>query len=323
MNIHEIESVCAVDTYKNYSEAAFRIASSPAVISKHVARVEEELGIQLFERATKTKAVALTPEGEKIIGFLRAMLNLYHRAVDTARELTTGSDETLTVGYAPFIGGFREEEILTRFSMENPHVTLIRRVAGSQELINMLVSGTIDAAMLPLMEGSDTWDSAYANLASGDILIDQILAHNTLSLGLPADHPLAGHREITKEDFPLLAGETFLFSCAQMGAQGEKERRNLSRLLGIDGVMHVRFVDYTEPTLALKLVEKGAGILPQACIVPRQVGNVVFVPLEGGNTATFMYFVHRRSTAGKALRALRACALQFAGENRPEPDPIP
>jgi len=45
MDIREIESICAVDIYHNYSNAAYHIASSPAVISKHVSKIEKELGI--------------------------------------------------------------------------------------------------------------------------------------------------------------------------------------------------------------------------------------------------------------------------------------
>ena len=311
MDIRELESVCAVDIYKNYSEAAFRIASSPAVISKHVSRVEDELGIRIFVRATKSRPIALTPEGAAIIGELHTIVNTYRRVTVRTAELAA-AEESLTVGYAPFIGNFGEKDILAHFAFENADVTLHRQLASTKGLVSMLVTGVADAVFLPLMDGSDTFDSEYALLDDPDIVVDEIMVNMTLSLGLPDSHPLSGCVLITHERFPQLYGDTFLFSSAQKSDAGEKQRANISRLLGFSDVMRVRFVDYTEPTVALRLVESGAGVLPQACIVPRRIGRVNFIPVEGWATRTVLYLVYRRSTATRALRRLRACALAFA-----------
>ena len=59
MEIDKLESVCMVNAYKNFAEAAFHRFISPATISKHILQVEEELGVPLFERATKAKPVML------------------------------------------------------------------------------------------------------------------------------------------------------------------------------------------------------------------------------------------------------------------------
>lgn len=311
MDIRELESVCAVDIYKNYSEAAFRIASSPAVISKHVSRVEDALGIKIFVRATKSRPIVLTPEGAAIIGDLHTIVNTFRRVTVRTAELAE-SEESLTVGYSPFIGNFGEKDILARYSLENPGVTIHRKLASTKELVNMLVMGVADAVFLPLMDGADTSDSEYAPLADPDIVVDEIIVNMTLSLGLPDSHPLSSCDLITREMFPQLYGETFLFSSAQKSATGEKQRGNISRLLGFPDVMRVRFVDYTEPTVALRLVESGAGLLPQACIVPRRIGNVNFIPVEGWATRTVLYLVYRRSAATRALLRLRACARAFS-----------
>ncbi len=72
MDINDLESVCAVDICHNYSEAAESIASSPAVISKHIAKVEKELGLRIFERASKSRPVELTPAGQELVRALLA-----------------------------------------------------------------------------------------------------------------------------------------------------------------------------------------------------------------------------------------------------------
>ncbi len=114
----KLESVCAVVKYGNYSEAAYNIASSPSVISKHVAKVERELGIKIFDRgASKSRTGTLTKEGgQQIIGYLTLIVELWHNAHKKASELLMSETEKLAVGYISFIGNYRENEILARFS---------------------------------------------------------------------------------------------------------------------------------------------------------------------------------------------------------------
>lgn len=319
MDINELESVCAVDTYRNYSEAAYEISSSPAVISKHVAKVEKELGIRLFERASKSRPVELTPAGAAVMGYLHSMLGLYRRAQEKALEMSRTRNVTIVVGYSPFIGNYHEPDMLAEFSIQNPDVTIKRRVLGVPELIATVASGTTDAVFLPLMEGSDMYDSEYAALADSDFIIDHILTYKVLTLGLPDGHPLAGCELITRDMFPLLRNDTFLFSCAQRTTHyADRQRGYIHELLGFTAPMKTRFVDYSEPTVALRLVESGAGILPQACIIPRRVGNVNFVPVEGQNVSTSLFYVQRKSTQSPELRRLRRCVHDYASRLAPD-----
>ena len=66
-----------MDICHNYSEAAESIASSPAVISKHIAKVEKELGLRIFERASKSRPVELTPAGQELITYFHSIVGLY------------------------------------------------------------------------------------------------------------------------------------------------------------------------------------------------------------------------------------------------------
>ncbi|MGI5892759.1 MAG: helix-turn-helix domain-containing protein, partial [Bacillota bacterium] len=56
MNIEELKAVLDACRFRNYAEAAQYASLSPSVISRYIAKVESELGIVIFERATKTKS---------------------------------------------------------------------------------------------------------------------------------------------------------------------------------------------------------------------------------------------------------------------------
>ena len=311
MDIRELESVFAVDTYRNYSEAAYNIASSPAVISKHVAKVEAELGIRLFERASKSRPVQLTREGEAVMENLREIIRQYRLVQEKAAALTADSLKSIRVGYVSHIGNFCEPDILAKFSLENPGVSVARKVGSKEELINMLMTGSIDAALTPIMLSKDPNAPRFEDTLDSSLDCFKILSHQSLTIGVNDMHPLAKENVIRKEQFPLLFEDLFLFSYASL-LNGGHQRKNFTDLIGFPHEMRVRFIDFTEPTIALRLVESGAGILPQACIVPRRVGNVNFIPVEGWDTTIAQYFVTRKDTVSQPVLRLKKCVQEFA-----------
>jgi len=315
MDIREIEAICAVTRYKNYSEAAYHISSSPSVISKQIARVEEELGLRIFERATKSAPVRLTKEGAEVIGYLQEIMDNYRLLHDKAAAFKIASSRAITVGLNRLMGHFREKEVLSRFVIQHPDIIVHYYLGSSTDLIHSLMEKTIDIAFFPLMEGTDQAGSAYEQLAGAKLTIDPILSRSTLLLGLPLDHPLASCDIIRREQYPLLYDETFLLSTAQMGEDQALKRSNLREVLGAPHDLHFRYVDFSEPSVVLDLISSHGGVLPQACIVPRQMGSVRFVPLENNGRGITLYLISRQN-APEAVRLLRRCALDFAAENR-------
>lgn len=130
-----------MDICHNYSEAAESIASSPAVISKHIAKVEKELGLRIFERASKSRPVELTPAGQELITYFHSIVGLYKQMSTRSAELRREGGGSLVVGYCPFIGNFHEAEMLTQFSLENPEISVRRRALNAPELVRALLSG--------------------------------------------------------------------------------------------------------------------------------------------------------------------------------------
>lgn len=312
MDMREIEAVCAVNAYRNYSEAAFHSSSSPSVISKQIARVEEELGIRIFERATKTAPVKLTPAGNDIIAHFKLIMNNYYQMISKVSAMKASMNESLTIGYQRHIGSFHERDILTNFSLDNPSVTLSYIARGTADLIQLLVNGTLSAAFISLMLGADELNTPYAELADPDFCITEIFTHTKLYVGLPEAHPLAHENVIRRENYPLLHNDTFLLPIEQKSENWSFQRNNIGNVLNNSGRMKMRFVDQSVPEVVLGLVERGYGVLPQACVVSRRIGNVYFVPLEDYGAPVITYFVYRRSSATPALLRLKQSVVSFA-----------
>ncbi|WP_309730900.1 LysR family transcriptional regulator [Chamaesiphon sp. OTE_75_metabat_556] len=53
--------------HQSFSEAARQLSMSPSAVSRAVARLEDDLGIRLFQRATRS--LTLTEDGTKYFDF--------------------------------------------------------------------------------------------------------------------------------------------------------------------------------------------------------------------------------------------------------------
>lgn len=314
MDIREIESVCAVDTYKNYSNAAYHIASSTGVISKHVAKVERELGISIFERASKSRPVELTEDGKQVIDYLHAIVRMYRCAMSTAKSQIEKKSETLTVGYMPRVGSFQESEILARFTFENPNIILYRKADYPPGLINMLLNGVVDAIFVPLLQDEGVVSSVERTLNDSDIEMFEVLQHNTLTVGLPDSHPLAKEELITRDMYKLLHNETFLLSNDQRGMRHNLSDGYLYDFFEFTDNMKIQYIDMTDPVIGLDMVKRGAGILIQSGITQRHMGEVNFIPVEGWSRNAVLYCIYRRSSKSKPLKRLVDCVKKFSEE---------
>lgn len=105
----------------NYSQTAGAVFMTQQAVSKSIAAMEKELGIILFQR--NTRAVKITPEGEKLYSVLS---RLYQEYQNTIIELKNQQRlHTLHVGYQNFMNIHKElHASLLKLKGEYPEITL-------------------------------------------------------------------------------------------------------------------------------------------------------------------------------------------------------
>ncbi|WGS45359.1 LysR family transcriptional regulator [Burkholderia sp. JSH-S8] len=134
-DLRVLESFLRTVEAGSFSAAAGRLGVTPAAVSKHVAKLERDLGTRLFHRTTRS--LTLTEAGER----LYAETSSAARALSQAMATLTGRDAhpagTLRVSIAPGFGrqyvlplmpAFLERYpgIRLDWSFENRHVDLVR-----------------------------------------------------------------------------------------------------------------------------------------------------------------------------------------------------
>lgn len=128
----------------SFAVAAERLARSPSTLSGHLRRLERQAGAPLFERAGR--GLALTPQGEALLGYARRMLALNDEALDALRGADLRGGVRLGV-QEDFAEGLLAE-VLARFGRTHGGVRLEVRVARNADLAARLASGQIDLALL-------------------------------------------------------------------------------------------------------------------------------------------------------------------------------
>ncbi len=75
--------------------------------------------------------------------------------------------------------------------------------------------------------------------------------------------------------------------------------------------MKIAFVDITNKDLALQLIRKGGGILPQACRITETPPGVRFIPVDGWTTTSYLFFIFSKENTSGALKRLEKCVREY------------
>ena len=156
MDLRQLRAVVAVADERHFTRAAARLHITQPALSQQIRGLENELGVALIERTTRT--VAMTEAGTALVSRARPAL----AEIDAARAeigerlgLLTG---TLTIGMTQTPGALQLPKLLARFHHRHPSIALVVREGLSLYLADDLRAGRFDLAFLteldaPAMRG--------------------------------------------------------------------------------------------------------------------------------------------------------------------------
>jgi DNA-binding transcriptional LysR family regulator len=88
VELRQLEYFVAVAQELHFGRAAARVHVAPSAVSEQIKQLEEALGVQLLNRATRE--VALTQAGRIFLGQSRIILMQVETAIELARVAETG-----------------------------------------------------------------------------------------------------------------------------------------------------------------------------------------------------------------------------------------
>ena len=195
MDIRQFEFFSAVASELSFTRAADRLTIAQSAVSAGVRALENELGVELFDRSRRQ--IRLTSTGELLLPTVREALDAVNAVRDAAQETTHAITGSIVIGLMTSVTLVNVPRLLGLFRSGHPGVGVRLRAArrGSAGLLDELATGELDLAFLALS------GAVPAQLVAAPI------SASPMVLVVPAGHRLASARTIDLSD---LSAEEFI-----------------------------------------------------------------------------------------------------------------
>lgn len=195
MKIQQLRYIVEIVNQKlNITEAANVLFTSQPGISKQVRLLEEELGVEIFERNGK-HIKALTPAGKRIVAIARELLVKTQSIKAVAEEYTNPNHGVLRIATTNTQARYMLPSVVERFSKKYPNVSLHIHQGSPTQIYDALLSNEVDLAITT--EAQHLFDEL--------VLLPCYLWNR--SVIVKTDHPLAKCKSLTIEElgkYPLI-----------------------------------------------------------------------------------------------------------------------
>jgi len=150
VNLVQIEAFAKVAGLRSFSGAAKELLLTQPMVSTHISNLEEELGVQLLSRTTKS--VDLTADGEKIYPYARQMSDLSRAIRELSRDRSPAAeDRILTIAASTVPARYLVPQILAEYSLHRPSAQFRVVESDSRGVIADITEGRADLGFVGTM----------------------------------------------------------------------------------------------------------------------------------------------------------------------------
>jgi LysR family hydrogen peroxide-inducible transcriptional activator len=152
MNLRDLHYFVVLAETKHFGEASQRCYVSQPTLSMQIKKLEESLGVRLFERTNKQ--VFLTGEGLILLNTAKKILLLVDELKETARCFSDPLAGELRLGVIPTLAPYLLPMVLPTINRQFPSLKIWLVEEQTQKLIHDLETGELDAAIMALPTAS-------------------------------------------------------------------------------------------------------------------------------------------------------------------------
>lgn len=236
-DLRQLQLFTAVAEFGSLSRAAVALSVSQPVISRQIKALEEELGVELLYR--NGRGIVLTEAGKLLENYASAILEQASRATTEIAALRSNPRGTIVIGMPPSVGVVLTPPLVENFRKAFPHINM-RVVEGfSGHLLEWLVMGKIDVAVL------------YNAPRMNNLLAEPLLRDELFLLGAKQDRCSLGNGPI---DASMLAKLPMILPARPHGL-----RLLVDQVLGGAGIEPQIDLEVEAMPSTLRLVQSGIG----------------------------------------------------------------
>lgn len=152
MTITQLEYVVAVATYKSFVAAADKSFVTQPTLSMQIQKLEEELGIKIFDR--NKHPIAVTAIGEAIVAQSKQVLAECDKVYELIQSQQGNLSGVFKFAVIPTVAPYILPGLLAQYTKKYPNVKLQVREMETKQIISALRNNELDAALVstPLEE---------------------------------------------------------------------------------------------------------------------------------------------------------------------------
>ncbi|OXR50791.1 LysR family transcriptional regulator [Pusillimonas sp. T2] len=294
MEMRQIRYFQCVAQELSFTKASQRLHIAQPPLSRQIRQLEEELGVQLFERLGRS--IRLTDAGKFFFDKTMQLSARLDDVVVATRRIAESGKKWFGIGFVPSI-------------MYGFGPTLFRKMRASG------VQAEIGLSEMTTVEQLKALRAGQIDIGFGRIALDApdiaglTLLQEPLVLAVPAQHALAGRRDASLDD---IADLSYVLYPA-------KPRPSYAdHVIGLfeqrDHRVSVAF-EANEMQTAIGLVAAGLGVtLVPSTVMRMQRDDVVFIPLNEPEFTSPIVMSWLKDSASPILREVVALAKQTAKE---------
>src|SRR5215469_10083209 len=146
MELMQLQMFVAAAEAHSLQKAAERVRRTPQAVSMAIGKLEDEIGVLLFDRASR--GFRLTAAGEVFLGHAKRALNVLNEALAAIREINSAQKGHLRIGANQSIGEYILPQLTHTFRERYPGVTLKIVIGYSEAILSALGNGDVDVALV-------------------------------------------------------------------------------------------------------------------------------------------------------------------------------
>jgi LysR family hydrogen peroxide-inducible transcriptional activator len=185
MTLQDLRYVVALAETRHFARAAEACHVSQPTLSTQIKKLEDELGVALFERTNRR--VTLTAMGREIVAQARVVLEEVAKLEQLAQQGHNPMVGPLRLGIIPTLGPYLLPHLIPPLREAYPELKLYVREELTVNLLRQVRAGALDALLLSLPIDREGLEVA-------------MLFHEPFVLALPVGRPLTQKRQVREAD---------------------------------------------------------------------------------------------------------------------------
>jgi DNA-binding transcriptional LysR family regulator len=286
INADSLRTFIEVARVEHLGRASETLQADPSTVSRKIARLEQEIGVPLFERIGRS--IRLTRAGKRFVGRAERLLAELREAVADAEGAVSAESGEVRVGFLHTVGARWLPERLARFLRAHPGVRFTLEEGTTAEVASGVLAGDFDVGIL----GPPPTNTPDLETVP--------LFRERVAVVVPVGHRLTGRTSVALTD---LADEPLILPRSRSGL-----RKVIDDAFAAQGLTTKVAYEGDDFSIVQGLVEAGLGITLMPMPLPAPSARVTVIPLRDPPIARTMALVWDRR------RTLPPAALLFSRE---------